>query len=229
MNRNTIREWPEEDRPREKLLRSGEHTLSNSELLAILLRTGTRGSSALELGRAILARFGSFRGMAHTDPAAWRAFSGLGPAKIAQIKAAVEIGRRFTEEEIRSPSRRVRSSAEVARMFMPRMRDLKKEVFKAVMLNARNRIIDVAEITQGTVNQANPVIREIFQEALQRFASAVICLHNHPSGSVIPSPEDKHFTRELAAAGRYLQIAVLDHIIIGDNAYFSFADEGLLS
>ncbi len=226
--RIAINNWPEDDRPREKLLKYGEHTLSNSELLAIILRIGIEGQSAIDLARLILQKFRTFRNMGHTDLSHWKGIRGLGPAKVAQIKAAIEIGRRFREEQIKRSWTKVISSKDVARILMPRMRDLKKEVFKALFLDSRNRIIETIEIEEGTVNQANPIIREIFQKALQYFSAFIICVHNHPSGNPCPSPEDEKFTQELTLAGKALFINVMDHVIIGDNKYFSFADKGLI-
>ena len=223
-----IKNWPKDDRPREKLLRNGEHTLSNTELLAILLRTGVKGQSAIDLARKVLQKFKTFRNLSHTDLAQWKEFKGLGLAKIAQIKAAIEIGRRFREDELKEKKFKIKSSKDIVEFLMPRMRDLKFEVFKVVLLNAQNRIIDIVDMEQGTVNKANPIIREIFQKALQYFATALICVHNHPSGTTEPSNEDKDFTRELCQAGKIMQVKVLDHIIIGDNRHYSFADEGLL-
>lgn len=224
----SINNWPEEDRPREKLLKKGEHTLSNSELLAIILRTGIKGQSAIDLARAVLQKFKTFRNMGHTDLFHWRKIKGLGAAKIAQIKAAIEIGRRFREEQIKQTQPKIKSSKDVAKILMPRMRDLKKEIFKVLLLNSQNKIIDIAEVEEGTVNQANPIIREIFYRALQDFAAFIICVHNHPAGNPQPSREDKEFTQKLVQAGEALLIKTLDHIIIGDNSYFSFSDEGLI-
>ncbi|MDI6736759.1 MAG: DNA repair protein RadC [bacterium] len=223
-----ILNWPEDERPREKLLKNGEYTLSNSELLAILLRTGVQGYSAIDLAREILQKFKTFRNLSHTDLSQWKEFKGLGQAKIAQIKAAIEIGRRFREDELKEEKVKIKSANDVVNILMPRMRDLKKEVFKVVLLDSQNSIIDIIEIAEGTVNQAVPIIREIFQKALQYFTSSIICVHNHPSGSLIPSTEDKDFTKDLVQAGRVLQIKVLDHIIIGDNSYYSFGDGGLI-
>jgi DNA repair protein RadC len=220
-----IKEWPVEDRPREKLLRNGEHTLSKSELLAILLGTGSKDQSALDLARKIMKKFKTFRNMSHTDIRDWDEIKGLGNAKIAQIKAAIEIGRRFREDELKEEKIVVKSSKDIVDILMPRMRDLKKEVFKTVMLDSKNRIIDIIENTEGTINQANPIIREIFHKALELFATALICVHNHPSGDIIPSREDKAFTKTLSEAGKIIQIKVLDHIIIGDNSYYSFNDK----
>ncbi len=223
-----IKNWPPDDRPREKLIRKGAGALSNSELLAILLRTGSTGKSAIDLARNIMEKFGTFRNMSHTDARDWEEFRGLGPAKIAQISAALEIGRRFREDEIRLTQQKVTSASDVANLLMPQMRDLKTEVFKVVYLNSNHRIIAISDAAKGTVNQAIPIVREIIHTALQLFASSIICAHNHPSASIIPSPEDKKFTQELSAAGKLMAVRVLDHLIIGDGSYFSFADEGLI-
>jgi len=224
---NAIKNWPEDERPREKLLKFGEHTLTNAELLAILLRSGVKGNSALDLGRKLIAKFNTFRNLSHTDISQWKEIKGLGEAKICQIKAALEIGKRFMAE-VKKPKGKVKSSKEVADLFMPRMRDLKKEVFKIILLDGRNNITDIVEIDEGTVTQTSPYVREIISKALQNFSPAIACVHNHPSGDPRPSQNDKIFTRELVKAGRLMQIKILDHVIIGDNRYFSFADKGIL-
>ena len=223
----SICSWPEDDRPRERMLKYGEHKLSNSELLAILLRTGMKGQSALDLARNILNRFKTFRQMSKAGFNEWKSIKGVGSAKVSQIKAAIEIGRRFGEAEVKHEAHKIRSSRDVAEMLMPRMRDLKNEVFKVIHLDSQNGVIDVLEESEGTVNQANPFIREIFKNALERYSVSIICVHNHPSGSHEPSREDKMFTRKLFEAGRIMQINVLDHIIIGNDLYYSFADNGL--
>jgi DNA repair protein RadC len=226
--RGGIKSWPKDERPREKIFKKGEHTLSNTELLAVLLRSGVKGQSALDLAREILQRFNTFRNISTADLASWKEIKGLGIAKIAQIKAAIEIGRRFREEEMKDKRIKIKSSKDVAEIFMPRMRDLKKEVFKVLLLDSQNRIIDILEIIEGTVNQVNPIIREIFQKALQNFSTYIICIHNHPSGNFMPSREDEEFTKEIARAGKIMQIKILDHIIIGNNGYYSFTDEGIM-
>ena len=227
-NNSTIKNWPQDDRPREKLLKKGATALSNSELLAILLRSGVRGNSAIDLAREILEKFGTFRNMSHTDVRDWREFKGLGPAKIAQIMAALEIGKRFREDEASAARQKISSAKDVVDIIMPQMRDLKTEVFKVVYLNTNNKIIDIADAAHGTVNQAVPMVREIIHCALQKFAAAIICVHNHPSANITPSAEDKRITVELAEAARLLGIRMLDHIIIGDGRYFSFADDGMI-
>lgn len=223
-----IKFWPIDERPRERLFKEGEHRLTNAELLAILIGSGVKGQSAIALSQKILARFKTFRQISHIDLNDWKEFKGLGMAKIARIKTAVEIGRRFREEGIKDARLKIGSSKDIAEIFLPRMRDLKKEVFKAVFLDSTLKIIDIKEITEGTVDRANPIIREIFHKAMQYFAVSIICVHNHPSGDSKPSPEDKKFTQELVQAGKVLQIKVLDHIIIGDNKYYSFSDERLI-
>lgn len=220
--------WPKEDRPREKMMRYGEQALSNSELLAILLRTGTKGQSALDLARKVIHKFKTFRNMSHTDTRDWLEFKGLGIAKIAQVKAALEIGRRFREDETRLERPRIKSAQDVVDILMPQMRDLKKEVFKVVFLNSQNRIIAIEDLEEGTVNHASPIIREIFQRALQHFAVSIICVHNHPAGDITPSVEDKTFTCKLIESGRVIGVNVLDHIILGDGKSYSFQDNGLI-
>ncbi len=221
----SIRDWPDEDRPREKLWSKGEHQLSDSELLAILIRSGSQGQSALDLARDIIRCFGGFRKMAHTDPGVWRRFKGLGPAKLAQIRAALEIGRRAAGETV-SSGNKVNSSADAAALLMHRLRDLKIEVFKVIMLDAKNRVIKIVEVEEGTVDRAAPLVREVFHRALQNFAVSLICIHNHPSGDCQPSREDREFTARLAEVARGLQVRLLDHIIIGDGIFYSFADDG---
>lgn len=222
-----IKNWPKDERPREKLFKSGEHTLSNTELIAILLRNGTPGQSAVDLSRKILSKFKTFRNMSHTDLRDWKEFKGVGQAKIAQVRAAIEIGRRLLTEA-KQPKEKVKSSKDIADLFMGRMRDLKKEVFKLLFLDNRNQIIETVELAEGTVNQATPIVREIISKALQNFAAALACIHNHPTGDCTPSKEDRQFTRELCQVSNIMQIKVIDHIIIGDNTYFSFADRGQL-
>ena len=224
----SIKNWPKDERPREKLFKSGEHTLSNAELIAILLRNGTPGQSAVDLSRKILSKFKTFRNMSHTDIREWKEFKGLGPAKIAQIKAALEIGRRFREDEASTNKQKISSANDVVDILMPQLRDLKTEVFKVVYLDSNNRIIDISDAAIGAVNQAMPIVREIIHSALQKFAVSIICVHNHPSANITPSTQDKKFTKELKEAGKLMEIKVLDHVIIGDNEFFSFADEGQL-
>ncbi len=223
----SIKNWPRSEQPRERLLKFGEHTLSDAELLAIILKMGAKNKSALDLARELLIEFKGFRGMGHMEMSRLLRFKGLGMAKIAQLRAAIEIGRRFMTEK-KTAQKRIGSAKEVAEYFMPRLRDLKKEVFKALLLDGQNNIIDTIEIEEGTVIQVNPHIREIISRALQSFAASIIAVHNHPSGDPKPSREDKAFTEALQIVGNVMQINVLDHIIIGDNKYFSFSEKNLI-
>ncbi len=221
-----IKSWPADDRPREKLLKKGAGALSNSELLAILLRTGTQGTSAIDLARKILKKFSTFRNMAHTDARDWKEFKGLGGAKIAHIQAALEIGRRYREDDVSTGKQKIASAKDVVDIIMPQLRDLKTEVFKVVYLDSNNRIIDIVDTAVGTVDQAFPIVREIIHAALQKFAKSIVCVHNHPSSECSPSTQDKKFTQDLSNAGKLLDIKLLDHIIIAGDKHFSFADQG---
>lgn len=219
---NGIKSWPKDDRPREKLLKHGEHKLSNSELLAILLRTGIRGESAIDLARKILAKFKTFRNMSHTDIRDWKELKGLGVAKIAQLKSAIEIGKRMGAEKYGSASPLVTYTEDIVNLFESRLRDLKCEVFKVVLCDSRNKIIDDIEITQGTPTESYPIIRNIISITLQKFATGIICLHNHPNGESMPSKDDIIFTKALKDACTLLSIGFLDHIIFGESSYYSF-------
>ena len=222
-----ILNWPEEERPREKLFKNGAHTLSNAELLAILIRTGVEGSSAVDLGRELLRRFKTLRAISACDPAELLAVKGVSTAKAAQIKAAVELGRRMMSEE-RALEGPIRSSSDVADYLMPLLRDLKHEVFKIVLLDRRNSVLDVADIDEGDVASTQPSIRKVMLRAAQAYAAGLIAVHNHPSGDPAPSEPDKLLTRDLVIAGHALEVRVFDHLIMGDGCYFSFADEGLI-
>jgi DNA repair protein RadC len=180
------------------------------------------------LARRILREFKGFRRIGQADLCHWGKLKGLGEAKASQIKAAIEIARRFNEEKIKEKRVKIKSSQDIARLLMPRMQDLKIEVFKVLLLNSQNRIANIIEIEEGSVNQARPIIREVYQEALREFASSIICVHNHPSGNPQPSKEDKQFTSQLVLAGESLFIKCLDHIIIGNGRYFSFSDKGII-
>ena len=223
----SIRNWPEDDRPREKLLKHGEHVLSNAELLAILIRTGTTGKSAIDLGRELLNKFKSLRTMSGVDVTEFKEINGLKDAKIAQIKAAIELGRRMMSEE-KAFHGVVKSSSDVVDFLMPLMRDSKKELFKIMLLDKGNRIFEVIDIDTGTVDRVNPSVREILMVALKYHSPAMILAHNHPSGNIAPSEADKRLTQDLVKAASAMELRIFDHVIIGENSYFSFADDGLI-
>ncbi|GAB6063881.1 RadC family protein [Deferrisoma palaeochoriense] len=221
-----IRDWPEEDRPREKLLARGADALTDPELLAILLRTGTGGASALDLARAVWAAFGgSWDGLAQAAGAEIARHPGVGPAKAAAVMAALEIGRRMGSRRLaaREP---FRASRQVFEHFSGRLREVKKERFYCLLLDARNRLLREERVSEGTLTQSLVHPREAFRAAVREAASAVIFAHNHPSGDPTPSADDRDLTRRLWEAGRLLGIRVLDHVVLGDGRYYSFADEG---
>lgn len=222
-----IANWPEDDRPREKLLECGAHTLSNAELLAILIRLGVKGSSAVDLGRELLRKFKTLRAIGACEPAELREIRGMSTAKIAQLKAAVELGRRMMSEE-RALQGPISSSSDVADYLLPLLRDLKYETFKVVLLDRGNGVLDVVDIDEGDVAQTQPSIRKVMLRAAQAYATGFIAVHNHPSGDPTPSEQDKLLTHDLVIAGRAMDIRIFDHLIIGDERYFSFADEGLI-
>lgn len=194
----------------------------------MLLRIGYQGKSAVDLGRIIMQKFGSFRQMSHTNILEWEEIKGMGKAKIAQLRAAIEIGRRVMEEESEIKDG-VRSPEDIAKRFMPRMRDLKTEVFKIVLLNGRHNVIgEIEEVAEGTPTQAVPHVRDIMRKAINKYAASIVCVHNHPSGNTTPSREDKRFTQALNEACEAMEIKLVDHIIIGDDKFFSFAEAGVI-
>lgn len=224
-----IKSWPADDRPREKLLEKGEESLSDAELLAIIIRTGVKGQSALDVARSVIKRFGSFRELSQAGVLDWKDFKGLGVAKLAQIRASIEIGKRFFEGKLTAKKPVISKAEDVFNLLAPRMRDLKKEVFKVLYLDSKNKLLSVADLGDGTVDEVNPIVREIFHKALECFASSFICVHNHPSGKCAPSVDDRDLTKDILLVSKPLKINFLDHVIIGDNSFFSFADEGILN
>lgn len=223
-----IRKWPAAERPRERLLRDGPAALTDGELLAILCRTGRAGASALTLARQLLTRFGSLRGLDAAPAEAVRETPGLGPAKVAQLKAAFEVGRRALSEGKR-PKGAATSSRAVYAFLRPLLRDRPREAFLVLPLNRRHAILDVVTVSEGSLAESPVYPREVLAVAQRANAAALLCAHNHPSGHPAPSPEDEAVTAELVYAGRLLQVPVLDHLIVGETGYFSFADAGLIA
>lgn len=222
-----ISSWPEDERPRERLLACGAHALTDAELIAILLRVGVRGKSAIALGRDLLQRFGSVQGMMNAPLDAWQGFKGLGKAKVAQLQAALELGRRAALPGNREDTY-VKSTSQAAEYFMARLRGLTEEHFRVAYLNRRGRLLDDCLVAEGTVDNVRPQIRTIIARALQTNASALIAAHNHPSGAAEPSESDRLLTRDLIAACQPIGIKVIDHLIVTEQEHFSFADSGLL-
>jgi DNA repair protein RadC len=222
----TIKEWPEEDRPREKLLDRGAEALTDAELLAILLRTGNAGESALDHARLLLAQFGGIKGIDTAPAKALVTIKGIGPAKSAQLKAGLEIGRRLGREKWEA-GRALRSSEDVFRHF-ERLEKEKREIFYVVLLNNKNRKIREVKISEGSLTASLVHPREVYNPVIRESAAAVIFVHNHPSGDPAPSPEDIEITRRLKQVGEVMGIRVLDHIVIGHDRYYSFSDRGML-
>lgn len=222
-----IKNRPESERPREKLLKFGPETLSNAELLAIFLRTGVKSKSAIQLASEILERFGGVRGLCTAKIEDLQETKGVGTAKIAQLKAALELSKRYLQENIRQRSI-AESSKEVFDLLYQSMRDLDYELLKVILLNGQNQIIDVADAFRGSITSSSVYPREIVKLALKYSASALVFIHNHPSGISKPSEGDKQLTKKLIFACMTVGIKVHDHIIIGDNQYYSFADEGFI-
>ncbi len=224
---SAIRSWPAEERPRERLLALGPAALTTAELVAILLRTGTSGQSAVELARSLLEQYRGLRELDRRGAEELEEAKGLGRAKIAQLKAALELGRRLLAEE-KKVEGRVTSSKEVYDWLRPQMQGLTKEVFKVLLLDGDNEVLETATASEGSLTESPVYLRELVNLANRHRAAALIVAHNHPSGNPRPSASDKTLTEELVVMGRLLRIRVLDHLIIGDGRYFSFADDGLI-
>ena len=227
MRAKTIADWPAEDRPREKLLLKGPDSLTNAELLAIFLRFGVKGKSAVALAQELLTRFGSLRGLYATPIEELSDVTGLGLAKIAQLKAVTELSKRYLEEGFQNRPY-VESSNDVIKLLYQEMRDMDQEVFIILLLNGQNHIIKRMEVARGTLTASTVYPREVVKVALRHSAAALVLAHNHPSGAAHPSTEDEKITRSLVFVCRLVSIQVHDHIIIGENEKFSFADAGLI-
>ena len=222
-----ISSWPEQERPREILLSRGAQGLSDAQLLAIVLRVGRQDSSAVEVAMDLLAQLKGLRGLANRGLEELCAIRGIGPAKAAQILAAVELGKRALATPL-TEGKRIQGSQHIFQHYYPLLRDLRHEVFKAVLLDAKHIIIRDFIVSQGSLTVSIVHPREVFNVAVRESAAAIIFVHNHPSGDPRPSEEDHALTQRLITAGEILGIRVLDHIVIGDGKYVSFADEGML-
>ena len=225
--RGAIRTWRAEERPREKLLRSGAQTLSDAELLAILLRTGSRARSALDIASGLLDRWDGLPGLARRNACELMRVEGIGTAKALGVLAAFELGRRLQagSGEQRTP---LRTPADAARLLIPRFRDLTHEVFALMVLDTQNAVIATLELSHGTLNASLVHPREVFKAAIDHVGAAVLVAHNHPSGNPEPSGEDIAITHQLADAGKILGIPLHDHIIVAGNGYVSLAERGHL-
>lgn len=223
----SIKDLPQDERPRERLVAKGPQALSDAELLAILLRSGTSSESAVGLAQRLLTKFGDFRQLGNMTAEELRKVKGIGLAKAAEIKAAMEIARRYASLDAKvGPG--VLGAQSVYRYFQPRLRDEKTEQFWLVMLDRRNRVIREEMISRGSLTNSLVHPREVFKAAISASAAAVVAVHNHPSGDPAPSLDDRGLTERLVETGELVGIPVLDHVIIGENTFFSFADKGML-
>ena len=222
-----INRLPEEERPRERLIADGPQALTNAELLAIIIRSGVPGSSAIDLARQLITESGDLRTLSRKSVGELRR-NGIGPAKAAQIRAALEIGSRLAAEGALRPGQAFRRSRDVFDRYHTKLRDLKKESFHILLLDVKNRLIRDGEVSVGNLSSSLVHPREVFRDAIREAANGVIFVHNHPTGDPTPSSEDKEITNRLKHAADIIGIKVLDHIIVGEGRYVSFADEGML-
>jgi len=224
-----IKNWPEDERPREKLIKLGAEHLSEAELLALIIRTGDPSTrqSAVDIGRRMIQEFGSLRNLASATVTEICRVKGTGPAKAAAIKASLEIAARLNTDRLMN-GERFTSPEQVYRHYHYRFRDRRKEYFMALLLDGKNRVLREVRISEGSLNQSIVHPREVFSPAVRESAAAIILVHNHPSGDPAPSREDREITRRLKEAGELMGVSVLDHIIIGDNGFVSFTAQGML-
>jgi DNA repair protein RadC len=228
----TIHELPIDQRPREKLLTRGPAALSDTELIAILLRTGTKGLNAIALADRLLQQFGSFAALARAPVQELAKTHGVGSAKAIQLAASFALGSRLARE--RFAGRMVDSPAAIEELLGPEMRLLDRESLRAVLLDTKQRLLSVQEISKGSLNESLAHPREIFKPCIAQSANAFILVHNHPSGDPSPSEADLRLTRRLVEAARVLQISLIDHVIIGlpqpgGSGYFSFKEAGVIA
>jgi len=224
--RTTIKNWPEGERPREKLLNFGASMLSDAELLALLIGSGTRELTAVDLAKGLIQEFDGLTNLAAKSSAELTRFKGVGPASSTRILAAFELGRRVEGKE--KTRKQIRSPEDIVAFARPAYRGINRELFKVVLLDNGNKVIREETISQGTLNASLVHPREVFKTAVDHLAAGIVLMHNHPSGEPSPSIEDKKLTGQMVEASKVMGIPVLDHIIIAKEKYFSFAKEGLL-
>lgn len=223
----SIRDWPEAERPREKLLMHGARALSDAELLAIFLRTGTAGKTAIDMARELLQKFGGLRALLQAEQSHFCQAHGLGPAKYAQLQAVLEMSQRQLAESLQR-GQALSSPQDTIEYLQARMRDYQHEVFCGLFLDTRHRVLAFEELFRGSINQAAVYPREIVKRALHYNAAAIILAHNHPSGVAEPSSADQSLTRQLQDALALVEVRVLDHLIVGEAEVISFCEQGLL-
>ncbi len=224
----TIKDWPEYERPRERLLHHGAEYLTDAELLAIILVNGYSGKTSVEVARSLLAQFGSLRKLMNAPFTEVKNTFGIGQAKYAQIKAALEMGVRLSQEKM-LPGKKIHKAQDVVDYYYAEMRDKKKELFHIVLLDIRYQVIRDVLISMGSLTETTVHPREVLKEVVKESAAAVIFLHNHPSGNPQPSQQDIELTNRLSESCHMMGVKVLDHIIIGENRFYSFAQMGQIN
>ena len=224
----TVKDWPDEERPRERLVKYGVDYLTDAELLGIILVKGYQGKTSIEVAKDLLSETKSLRKLDSLSYPEMRSVKGIGLAKFAQIKAALEIGKRLLRETS-SPKKKIHNAVDLVDYYGPNMRDLKKEIFKIILLDVKNKIIRDIDVSVGSLTESIVHPREVLKEIIKESAASVIFLHNHPSGESSPSKNDLDITERLVDACNLIGVRVLDHIILGDDNYTSFAQEGLLN
>lgn len=223
---NSVKKWPETERPRERLIKQGADSLSDAQLLAIILRTGSNRKTVIEISMELIQKFDGLKGLNEASVAELKKFKGLGIAKIAQVKAAFEIGKRVLSEKV---FEQIFKSAEtVYKYYYPKLKGLKKEIFITLLLDTKLKLLREVKVSEGILNQALIHPREVFKEAIKESAYALILVHNHPSGDPSPSEQDIDITQKLKKASEILEIPILDHVIIGEGLYFSMKERGII-
>ncbi|NOX64934.1 MAG: JAB domain-containing protein [Chlorobi bacterium] len=223
-----VKDLPLDDRPREKLLIRGPQSLTDAELLAILLRTGTKGVSVIELAQSVIQKYNNLATVAMLSVEALQKSNGIGKDKAAALAAAFEISRRVESQSKWFSNKKITSPSDIAEIFIPLFRDEVKEKFIVVCLNSANKIIRYEVVSVGSLNSSIVHSREVFKVAIENNSANIILLHNHPSGNEKPSQEDIKVTRRLVEAGKILEINVFDHIIVAGNKFTSFVDEKII-
>ncbi|HEY4389935.1 MAG TPA: DNA repair protein RadC [Paenibacillus sp.] len=222
-----LRDLPSEERPRERMMEFGAGALSQAELLAILLRTGTKNESAVHMAQRILSNIGGIRGLVDLSLDELTEMKGIGMAKAVQIKAGIELGQRLAKSRL-PEAVSIRSPHDAANILMEQLRYLSKEHFVCLFLNTKNHIIAQETLSIGSLNASIVHPREVFRAAIKCSSASIVCAHNHPSGDPTPSPEDIQMTRRLCEAGEIVGIDVLDHVVIGDGQFVSLKEQGLM-
>ncbi|MBP1995920.1 RadC family protein [Paenibacillus eucommiae] len=223
----TLREIPNEDKPRERMMEHGAQALNNAELLAILLRTGTYSESAVRLAQRMLSECGGLRSLVDMSKDQLTQIKGIGNAKALQIQAGIELGRRLSRTKLEETVT-IRSPENVADLMREELRYLQKEHFVCLFLNTKNHVVGQETLSMGSLNASIVHPREVFRAAIKRSSASIVCVHNHPSGDPTPSPEDIQLTQRLVEAGSIIGIEVLDHIIIGDQLFVSLKEQGYM-